>query len=286
MIKPTFVFIFSNSYSSSLCLSDSISNMDEDLPPGWIRESINGRIVFFTPAPFRVKIDCNATLKHQHKRGKFLNVTCLNFKRKKLVKQVDKRVLYPTPKLPNKEMSKNEEKINSDLEKMSWAVSQLSIDAHNSVNHRKELEDVAKLLNKCRISLSSDSVAPVSEFDSLKAELISCKSMEEIVAKLAESPYIRGQFSRMEKSSMLEEMFSLGRSYNKGPLNSFPPNVNRNLYADLVSFELENAPKIINLLVDLHTDRDKCISPENVIKIGFSFSQLAVGVNEKLSVWD
>jgi hypothetical protein len=107
--------------------------------------------------------------------------------------------------------------------------------------------------------------------------------MEEIVSVMAESSFIRSQFSKSEKSSILEEMFSLGRSYNKGPLNSFPPDLNRNLYADVVSFGLENAPRLLSLLIDLRTDREKCISPENVIKIGFSFCQLVGSVNEKLS---
>ena len=62
------------------------SKMEEDLPPGWIKETVSGRTVFFSPSP-RIKIDCNATLKHHHKKGKFLNVTSLNFKKKKIVKQ-------------------------------------------------------------------------------------------------------------------------------------------------------------------------------------------------------
>ena len=259
--------------------------MEEALPPGWIKENIGGRTVFFSPSPDRIKIDCNATLKHQHKRGKFLNVASLNFKRKKLVKQQTvQKPIFPEPVCPVKiEFSRNEDKINSDLEKVAFAVKQLTIDPLNPVDHRKELEAAAKLLNKSRNSSSVEKEEMDSDFSETRAKLTNCKNMEEIVVILAESPFIRNQLSTMEKSSILEEMLSMGRSYNKGPLNSFPPNVNRNLYADIVRYGLENAPRMISLLIDLHTDRDKCISPENVIKIGFSFSQLAASVNDKLS---
>ena len=116
--------------------------MEEDLPPGWIKENIRGRTVFFSPPPDRIKIDCNATLKHHHKRGKFLNVVSLNFKRMKLVKQqAVQKLLYPEPVCPVKiEVSRNDDKINADLEKMAWAVKQLTIDPFNPVDHRKELE--------------------------------------------------------------------------------------------------------------------------------------------------
>ena len=171
--------------------------MEEALPPGWIKENIGGRTVFFSPSPDRIKIDCNATLKHQHKRGKFLNVASLNFKRKKLVKQQTvQKPIFPEPVCPVKiEFSRNEDKINSDLEKVAFAVKQLTIDPLNPVDHRKELEAAAKLLNKSRNSSSVGNEEQDSDSPDTRAKLISCKNMEEIVATLAESPLIRNQFS-------------------------------------------------------------------------------------------
>ena len=163
---------------------------------------------------------------------------------------------------------------------MTSAVHQLTIDPVNLVDHMKELEDVAKLLSRTRIDMRVDSQG---NFQETKEKLNNCKNMDEIVSVLANTPFVRSQFSLMEQSSILEEMLGLCRSYKKGPLNSFPPNINRNLYADVVRFGLQHAPKLLSLLVDLQTDKDKCISPQNVIKIGFHFSQLAVSVNDKLS---
>ena len=102
------------------------------------------------------------------------------------------------------------------------------------------------------------------DFQDLQAKLNSCNSVEETIITLAKSPFIVSKFRSMERSSILEEMLSMGRSYNAGPLNSFPPSVNKNLYADVVRYGLEYAPRLMSLLVDLHVDRDKCIIPENI----------------------
>ena len=59
--------------------------------------------------------------------------------------------------------------------------------------------------------------------------------------------------------------------------------MNSNLYADIVKYGMDKAPKLISLLVELHTDKEKCITTSNVIKIAFTFSQLAMAVNNKLS---
>ena len=45
------------------------------------------------------------------------------------------------------EISKNNEKIQADADKMAWAVQQLTLDTLNKVDHKKELEEVAKLMN-------------------------------------------------------------------------------------------------------------------------------------------
>ena len=44
-------------------------------------------------------------------------------------------------------ISKNNEKIKADADKMAWAVQQLTLDTLNKVDHKKELEEVAKLMN-------------------------------------------------------------------------------------------------------------------------------------------
>ena len=44
------------------------------------------------------------------------------------------------------EISKNNEKIQADADKMAWA-GQLALDTLNKVDHKKELKEVAKLMN-------------------------------------------------------------------------------------------------------------------------------------------
>ena len=144
----------------------------EDLPPGWIKQESGGRIVFFSPAPDRIKVDCSATLKHYQRRGKFLNVSCLVFRRKKVVKNVDKKIATSEVVYhENDETSKKEEKIKADTEKMTWAVQQLTLDPLNTVDHKKELEDVAKLLNNTRIHIPVNEKQKVDEFQELKINI-------------------------------------------------------------------------------------------------------------------
>ena len=88
-------------------------------------------------------------------------------------------------------MSKNEDKINSDLEKLAWAVKQLTLDPLKPVDHKEELEAAAKLLNKCRNSSFVGNEVPDFDFHETRAKLISCQNVEELVASLAESPFIR-----------------------------------------------------------------------------------------------
>ena len=64
----------------------------DDLPPGWIKEEFNGRVVFFSPPPERIKIDCIATLKSHQRKGKFQNVSGLVFKRRKIIKCAEKKL--------------------------------------------------------------------------------------------------------------------------------------------------------------------------------------------------
>ena len=60
---------------------------------------------------------------------------------------------------------------------------------------------------------------------------------------------MREHFSQLERDSAAEEMLVLSRSYDQGPLSLFPPSVNSNLYADIVKYGIDKAPKLISLLV-------------------------------------
>ena len=107
---------------------------------------------------------------------------------------------------------------------MTWAVEQLTLDTLHKVDHKKELEEVAKLLNKARTDISVDKDELAVEFQDLKSKIMNSGNMEDLFLGLSETPYIREQFSQLEKSSILQEMLGLCRSYSKTPLNSFPPN--------------------------------------------------------------
>ena len=256
----------------------------EQLPPGWIKEESNGRVLFFSPPPQRLKIDCNATLKNYQRKGKLLEVSCLIFKRKTSVKKVGHTIVaIEDAQNENDEISKKDKKIKADADKMTWAVQQLTLDPLHPVDHRQELEEVARKLNKVRISSSGDQHEEDAEIQNLKLGISKCEKKEDVIKVLSGLTYVREQFSFMERSSMLQEMLQLSRSSNNSPLSAFPPSVNSNLYASIIRLGLQHSPKLLSLLLDLQIDREKCISPDNVIKLAFTFSQLAASVNGRLS---
>ena len=148
------------------------------------------------------------------------------------------------------------------------------------MDHKSALEDAARLLNQTRNCSSS---FPVKDLQLLKTRLESCQEIKDVCEVVIDFPGMREYLGQLERSSIVEEMLGLCRSYNQGPLMCFPPSVNSNMYVDIVKYGIERAPKLITLLLDLQTDKDKCITAQNVVKIAFSFSHLAMGVNNKLS---
>ena len=76
----------------------------------------------------------------------------------------------------------------------------------------------------------------------------------------------------MQNSAYLEEMIHIGRSYIDGPLKTFPPNVNQNIYSDIIKFSLTHTPQTVLFLVNLLVQQDKPITAKDVIREAFKMS--------------
>ena len=133
----------------------------------------------------------------------------------------------------NDEISKKDKKIRADANKMNWAV--------HPGDHRQELEEVARKLNKVRISSSGDQHEKDAEIQKLKLGISKCEKKEDVIKALSGLTYVREQFSFMERSSMLQEMLQLSRSSNNSPLSAFPPSVNSNLYVSIIRHGLQHS---------------------------------------------
>ena len=88
---------------------------------------------------------------------------------------------------------------------------------------------------------------------------------------------VREFFAQREASASLEEMILL--SSMKGPLSTFPPSVNENVYCDLISFGLAHSKGIISFLLNLLVKKDKPVEPKDTVRVAFMFSLLAYNMS-------
>ena len=91
-----------------------------------------------------------------------------------------------------------------------------------------------------------------------------CDSEDQVTKVLWESSWIQSKFSSLVRSKLLEDMISM-RYTSGNPLISFPPDINTNIYADVVNFALDHAKEMILLLTSLTKRHESPISPQDII---------------------
>ena len=159
---------------------------------------------------------------------------------------------------------------------MEHCVEQLTEDPNaKHLDHHKCLLNAATQLNSLRQQTDEINF----DMEHLKAAIDDSEDKKSLLEKLWSSSGIKEYFSRREASSRLEEMM-LVSSLN-GPLTDFPPDVNKNLYSELISFGLANCPGTMLLLVDLLIKKNTPVQEKDVLRIGFVFSILAHGISRR-----
>ena len=156
-------------------------------------------------------------------------------------------------------------KIEHDLQKISAAVKLLTVDTELKVDHKKELLSVAKLLSDAR----SPGEKPELSFQRLKKDVSECTSLDSMCHLLWDQEEARSYFVEMQNSVYLEEMIHIGRSYIKGPMKTFPPNINQNIYADIIRFSLEHCCHTVMFLVNIIVQKDKPVTTDDVVREAF-----------------
>lgn len=86
-------------------------------------------------------------------------------------------------------------------------------------------------------------------------------------------PGVREFFAAREGSAGLEDMILL--SSIKSPLTDFPPNINQNLYSEIISFGLMHSKGIISFLLNLLVKKEQPVQEKDTVRIAFIFSLLA-----------
>ena len=168
--------------------------------------------------------------------------------------------------------SKERAKLEREEAKIREAVLRLTIDADRKINHKDVLENAAKRLSEVR--LGGFVVTESLNIATLKDMVNSCNTEDDMTRVLCQNPWFQSKFSHLFTSQLLEQLLSLS-STPGNPLKSFPVDVNRNVYADVVHFAIDNAPDVILLLTSLTKKFESPISSSDIISLAFSFSSLA-----------
>ena len=282
----------------------------EMLPPGWSISEHNLRKVYLTPLPKRIKIDCKAKLVEYHSRGRFLEMKEENLvfgvkrKRKgnydsalsskaiessesvnvispmKMNQVAEEQVLEPFSEELNHE-TRNLRKLKREQLDLTEAIRKLTIDTTKPLDHKEILEDTARKLNQLRLKPTQQELCP--NICELQSSLQGCRS-EEDVAKLVWSfPSIQKRLASLSNSKLLEQVLSLGFKQDN-PLSNFPPDMNKNLYKEIVDFALLHSEDLLLTLLTLTVKHEKPVEPKDVVQLAFLFATLAEFVSSDNSV--
>ena len=291
-------------------------------PPGWSVSVEKGRLIYQTSHPV-VKIHNVAVLKEYQRKGRYLDVNPseLVFSRKKkkvhhkqgdLEKMEAAAYTESDQTIQNKDlmmefdnpdeeledmdmgevlvqvMTEQEEKVDpekrkleKEREKVRSAVENLTIDPDKKVDHREILAMAAHKLNVARVSKYQEEIEDVS-LTHLKSRLCEARNEDEIAEILWNIPAFKAKFSTLINSRYLEQLLSLA-TISDSPLLMFPPDINSNLYSDIIDLALKHAPDFLLLIVNLTIKHENPLDEKDAVKIAYLFAQFASSVSSKNS---
>ena len=174
---------------------------------------------------------------------------------------------------------KKDSKLENERKKLEKAVQNLTLNKTEVIDHKKDLEDSAKLLNAARNSFDRTDVE-INDFGSLKAKLASSRNIKDILGTIRSCPELQLSLSEMEQSKILEQLLRVS-SLPDNPLLEFPMDINNNHYAQTIAFALKHAPNVLQLVLKLSTKNEKPILESDVVKLAVMFSSLASTVSSK-----
>ena len=108
-----------------------------------------------------------------------------------------------------------------------------------------------------------------------------CQDLDSMCQILWRQPESKHFFQEIQNAVFLEEMLRIGRSYISGPFKTFPPDVNRNLYSDIIRFSLKHTPQTLALLISLIVPMDKSVTTGDVVRVAHFIATFAHSVNRE-----
>ena len=147
-----------------------------------------------------------------------------------------------------------------------------------NIDHKKSLLDTATELNNLKYHDASEAGAKVNH-DDIKLAIQEATSSDSVLEHLWNCPGVRDFFSKRENSSNLEDLMSLSSSST--PLNTFPPDIDSNIYCDIISYGLKHSKGMIVLLINLLIKNECPVQEKDVVRVAYIYSLLAQSISRK-----
>ena len=177
---------------------------------------------------------------------------------------------------------KNLQKLMREEKNLKDSVKKLTKDMSKPMDHKALLEDSARKLNELRLkTLDQKEICP--NIAELKASLESCRSEEELANAVWSSPTLQKRLQGLLRSRFLEQVLALGLK-KENPLSNFPPDLNKNLYKEVIDFALLHSEDLLLTLLNLTVKNETPVLAKDVVQLAYLFATLAEFVSSSNNV--
>ena len=176
--------------------------------------------------------------------------------------------------------NKNCRKLKREQSDLADSVRKLTKDSSKTLDHKALLEESARKLNELRLKTVEQLCPNIAE---LKSSLLDCKREEDVAKIVWSSPSIQKRLASLFNSKLLEQVLSLGFK-KENPLRNFPPDLNKNLYTEIIDFALIHSEELLMTLLTLTVKNERPIESKDVVQLSFLFATLAEFVSSDNNV--
>ena len=163
-------------------------------------------------------------------------------------------------------------------DRVSFMVQQLTRNPAVTLDHKKLLSNAASMMDTW---LSPPSTSPSQEdFNKFKEKLMTARDFESLLTVLYDDPEVRTLLCGEMTDIVIAEIACIDSK--KGPLSDFPPDVNSNIFVNIVEFGMSRCPRTLGLLANVAIRSRKSIMPKDVLRVANMFSSLCYIGNQDL----
>ena len=175
---------------------------------------------------------------------------------------------------------KGSAKLRKERMTLLESVVKLTKDTSKDIDHKALLEDSARKLNELRLKslYQKSDLHQDQELAKLQASLQSCNTEEELVGIMWSSPNIQKKLTSLLSSRFLEQVLALGFK-RENPLSNFPPDINKNLYTEIIDKALVHSEDLLLTLLALTVKNESQVNAKDVIQLAYLFATIAEAVD-------